>query len=259
MPVVRLSFVVPAYNEEAYVPACVESIVAQTRELGDAVEVIVVNNASTDGTREAALRVPGVRVVDEPRKGLTFARQAGFAASSGELIANVDSDGRLPPGWVDFVLEKFEKNPKLVALSGPLVYYDMKMRQRAVVRGFFWAAKVLYALNRYVLRKGSVVQGGNFVLRRAALEKIGGFNTAIAFYGEDTDIARRMYPVGDVEFSLKMNIFTSGRRLLHEGVVRMGFRYTLNYVWTMFGTKPFSEKYLDIREGTDGKLGSAEK
>ena len=78
-PGVRLSFVVPAYNEEAYLPACLESIVAQTRELGDAVEVIVVNNASTDRTREVALAVPGVRVVDEPRKGLTFARQAGFA------------------------------------------------------------------------------------------------------------------------------------------------------------------------------------
>jgi len=251
--------VVPAYNEEAYVPACVESIVAQALELGDTVEVIVVNNASTDRTREAALRVPGVRVVDEPQKGLTFARQAGFVASSGELIANVDSDGRLPPGWVDFVLAKFEQNPKLVALSGPLVYFDMKMHQRAVVRAFFWAAKILYALNRYVVRKGSVVQGGNFVLRRDALEKIGGFNTAIAFYGEDTDIARRMFPVGDVEFSLKMNIFSSGRRLLHEGVVRMGFRYTLNYIWTMFGTKPFSEKYLDIREGMDGKLSSEGK
>ena len=49
----RLSFVVPAYNEEAYLPACLESILAQTRELGDAVEIIVVNNASTDRTRRA--------------------------------------------------------------------------------------------------------------------------------------------------------------------------------------------------------------
>ena len=88
----RLSFVVPAYNEEAYLPACLESILAQTRELGDGVEIIVVNNASTDRTREVALGYAGVRVVDEPRKGLTFARQAGFAASTGELIANVDSD-----------------------------------------------------------------------------------------------------------------------------------------------------------------------
>jgi glycosyltransferase involved in cell wall biosynthesis len=258
-PWVRLSFVVPAYNEEAYLPACLESILAQTRELGDAVEVIVVNNASTDRTREVALAIPGVRVVDEPQKGLTFARQAGFLASSGELIANVDSDGRLPPGWVAQVLDAFAQNPKLVCLSGPLVYYDLSRIQRLGVTMFYWLAKTLYALNRYVLHKGSMVQGGNFILRRDALEKIGGFNTAIAFYGEDTDIARRIYPMGDVDFTLKFKIFTSGRRLRHEGVLTMGGRYTINYIWTLFGSKPYSEKYLDIREGADGKLSSEEK
>src|ERR1700759_4665111 len=101
----RLSFVVPAYNEEAYLPECLKSIRLQTQNLGDDVEIIVVNNASTDRTSEVALQYPGVRVVDEPRKGLTFAREAGFAASSGALIANVDSDSRLTPGWVDRVLK----------------------------------------------------------------------------------------------------------------------------------------------------------
>ena len=81
------------------------------QELGDAVEIIVVNNASSDRTREVALGYPGVRVVDEPQKGLTFARQAGFAASTGELIANVDSDSRLTPGWVQTVLKEFAPSP----------------------------------------------------------------------------------------------------------------------------------------------------
>ena len=130
----RLSFVVPAYNEEAYLPACLESILAQTSDLGDDVEIIVVNNASTDRTREVALKYPGVRVVDEPRKGLTFARQAGFAASTGELIANVDSDSRLTPGWVKRVLKEFAADPKLVSLSGPFIYYDLTPQQRLSVR-----------------------------------------------------------------------------------------------------------------------------
>src|SRR5580693_9748636 len=120
----RLSFVVPAYNEEAYLPACLESILSQidprtTNLPAGTCEIIVVNNASTDRTREVALRYPGVTVVDEPRKGLTFARQAGFAASTGELIANVDADSRLTPGWVDRVLTEFARDPKLVSLSGP--------------------------------------------------------------------------------------------------------------------------------------------
>jgi glycosyltransferase involved in cell wall biosynthesis len=54
----RLSFVVPAYNEETYLPACLESILAQTGSWAMTVEIIVVNNASSDRTREVALGIP---------------------------------------------------------------------------------------------------------------------------------------------------------------------------------------------------------
>jgi glycosyltransferase involved in cell wall biosynthesis len=244
----RLSFVVPAYNEETYLPACLESILAQTAGLGDAVEIIVVNNASSDRTREVALKYPGVQVVDEPRKGLTFARQAGFAASSGELIANVDSDSRLTPGWVARVLETFAEEPKLVSLSGPFVYYDLTPTQRVSVQVFYAVAFVVYALNRYVLRAGSMVQGGNFVLRREALQEIGGFNTSISFYGEDTDIARRLNRVGKVKFTFDLKMFSSARRLKQEGMLTIAARYTINYLWTTFRKRPFTEEYIDIRE-----------
>jgi glycosyltransferase involved in cell wall biosynthesis len=248
----RLSFVVPAYNEETYLPACLESILAQTREMSDAVEIIVVNNASTDRTREVALAYPGVRVVDEPRKGLTFARQAGFAASTGELIANVDSDSRLTPGWIAQVLTTFAAEPKMVAFSGPFVYYDLTSGQRVTVQVFYAVAFMVYALNRYVLRAGSMVQGGNFVLRRQALELIGGFNTAIAFYGEDTDIARRLNRVGKVKFTFDLKMYSSARRLKKEGMLTIAARYTINYLWTTFRKKPFTEDYIDIREQATG-------
>ena len=244
----RLSFVVPAYNEETYLPACLESILAQTAGLGDAVEIIVVNNASSDRTREVALKYPGVQVVDEPRKGLTFARQAGFAASSGDLIANVDSDSRLTPGWVARVLETFAEEPKLVSLSGPFVYYDLTPTQRVSVQVFYAVAFMVYALNRYVLRAGSMVQGGNFVLRREALQEIGGFNTAISFYGEDTDIARRLNRIGKVKFTFDLKMFSSARRLKQEGMLTIAARYTINYLWTTFRKRPFTEEYIDIRE-----------
>jgi glycosyltransferase involved in cell wall biosynthesis len=244
----RLSFVVPAYNEETYLPACLESILAQTEGMGDSVEIIVVNNASSDRTREVALDYPGVRVVDEPRKGLTFARQAGFAASTGDLIANVDSDSRLTPGWVARVLATFAEEPKLVSLSGPFVYYDLTPLQLVSVQVFYAAAFMVYALNRYVLRAGSMVQGGNFVLRREALEEIGGFNLAISFYGEDTDIARRLNRVGQVKFTFDLKMFSSARRLKKEGMLTIAARYTINYLWTTFRKRPFTADYIDIRE-----------
>ena len=248
----RLSFVIPAYNEEAYLPACLDAIFAQIKDVPGGAEVIVVNNASTDRTREVALGYPGVKLVDEPQKGLTFARQAGFKACSGELIANVDSDSRLTEGWVETVLQAFDTEPMLVAISGPLVYYDLLPRQRFSVQIFYWVAFMIYVLNRYILRAGSMVQGGNFVLKRSALESIGGFDTTISFYGEDTDIARRMNRVGKVEFNLKLKMFSSARRLKQEGMLTIAWRYTINYFWTTFRKKPFTEEYTDHREQPEG-------
>ena len=256
----RLSFVVPAYNEEAYLPACLDSILAQIATLpSDTCEIIVVNNASTDSTRDVALRYPGVTVVDEPRKGLTFARQAGFSASTGNLIANVDADSRLTAGWVAKVLTTFAEaeaitraNPDtkpLAAFSGPLVYYDLTPRQRVLVHVFYMTAWTTYAINRYILRVGSMVQGGNFVVNRAALESIGGFNTAISFYGEDTDIARRLNDVGEVRFTFDLKMSSSARRLKSEGMITMAARYSINYLWTTFFKRPFTDTYVDIREG----------
>ncbi|MES2391556.1 MAG: glycosyltransferase family 2 protein [Acidobacteriota bacterium] len=245
----RLSFVIPAYNEEAYLPACIESILAQIpRELEPDTEIIVVNNASTDRTRDVALRYPRVHVVDEPRKGLTFARQAGFAASSGSLIANVDADARLTPNWVATVLRTFDAEPALAALSGPFVYYDLTPRQRVLVHAFYLSAWMTYACNRYILRVGSMLQGGNFITNRDALASIGGFNTAISFYGEDTDIARRLNAVGEVRFTFALKMFSSARRLKHEGMLTVAARYSINYFWTTFFKRPWSQTHIDIRE-----------
>jgi GT2 family glycosyltransferase len=146
------------------------------------------------------------------------------------------------------VLKAFAVEPKMVSLSGPFVYYDLTPTQRVSVQVFYAVAFMVYAINRYVLRAGSMVQGGNFVLRREALEEIGGFNTAISFYGEDTDIARRMLRVGKVKFTFDLKMFSSARRLKQEGMLTIAGRYTINYLWTTFRKRPFTEEYIDIRE-----------
>lgn len=83
-----------------------------------------------------------MRIVDEPRKGLTYERQAGFAVSNGELIANIDSDSRLTPGWIAAVLASFTEDAMnsakpLVSVSGPFLYFDLTTTQRIFVQGFY--------------------------------------------------------------------------------------------------------------------------
>ena len=239
----KISFVIPAYNEEEYLGKCLDSIIKESRGKEHNIEIIVVNNASTDGTRAVAERYPNVTIVDEKQKGIVFARHAGFVASSGELVANVDADTMLTPGWIDTTLAEFQKNPHLVTLSGPFIYYYLPKRSQFLVKIFYGITYLAYIINRFIFRVGSVVQGGNFIVRRTALLKIGGYDTSIVFYGEDTDIARRMNKEGDVKFTFALPMYSSGRRLAKTGIFRMGARYALNYFWMIFNGKPLDTTY----------------
>lgn len=243
----QISFVVPAYNEEAMLPVCLAAIRAEIERSGCDAEIVVVNNASTDQTAAVAAAVPGVAVVHEPVKGLVAARRAGFGAARGVLVANIDADTQVPRFWIDRVLEAFARDAKLVAISGPYDYFDVPIHIRAVSRMFYGVGYATYAFNKHVLGVGSMVQGGNFVVSREALESIGGFSDEFQFYGEDTDIARRMNQVGNVVFTWKLMAKSSGRRLRGDGVVMTGLRYSTNYLWVTFFRKPFTNAWHDYR------------
>jgi len=243
----RVSFVVPAYNEERLLPACLAAIRAEIDRSGCDAEILVVNNASTDGTGRIAAATEGVTVVDQPVKGLVQARSAGFAVATGELIANIDADTLVPPGWLDRVLAEFAGSPRLVVLSGPYDYYDVPFHIRAAARLFYAVGFATYVFNKRVLGVGSMVQGGNFVLLRDALAGIGGFSDRFTFYGEDTDIASRMSRVGDVKFTFALMAKSSGRRLQGDGLIMTGVRYSTNYLWATYFRKPFTTAWNDYR------------
>lgn len=237
----RLSIIVPAFNEEAYILDCLYHILEEIRlcSCPSEVEVLVVDNASTDATPRLA-NVYDVRVVKEPNKGLTKARQAGLEASYGEVVGYVDADTRMPPGWIDKVLEGFQDSD-VVCMSGPYIYYDATLVQRALVRSFFYVGKATYWVTRYM------AIGGNFAARRSALEKIGGFDTEIDFYGEDTDIARRLCAVGKVKFTFDLPMPTSARRMHGEGIVTMGRKYLVNFLSEVILKRPVTQVYKDFR------------
>lgn len=243
----KLSFVVPAYNEEAYIGKCLESIFKETEGKNFDFEVIVVNNASTDNTKKIASSFKGVRVIDQPIKGLVRARKTGFEASTGDIIANVDSDTILTKGWVDYVFNEFNRDKKLVGLSGPFIYHDISFIMSLIVRAFYYYTYAIYLIMRFVLKKGSIFQGGNYIFKKSSFEKIGGFNEDYDFYGEDADVSRRLAKVGTVKWTFNLPIYASGRRLAKEGPISTSFRYTMNYFWTYFFKKPFTKTASDIR------------
>lgn len=237
----KLSVVIPAYNEEKYIGNSLENLITQAGK--DIFEIIVVDNASTDKTAQVAKRFKGVKVIREERKGLTRARQAGLMAAKGDLIAYIDADTHIKSGWFHKVRQEFEKNKRLVCLSAPYSMYDVSKWKRMLV----WSYWNLLAYPTYVLLMKYMVLGANFVARRSVLLKIGGFDESIEFYGEDTDIARRLHKIGKVKFLRKSLVNSSARRMEAEGWIKIGLKYTTNFITEVLLHRPATQKYEDYR------------
>jgi len=146
----RISIVIPAYNEERHLGVCLDAVAAQ---LDAHDEVIVVDNNSTDRTAQIARRYPFVRLVRARRQGVVFARDAGFNAARGAVIARIDADIVLPPGWVEHV-RRFYASPAhaQTAWTGCGFFYNMRF-PRVVSWWYeffvFWCNRVL--LGHYTL------------------------------------------------------------------------------------------------------------
>lgn len=243
----RISFVIPAYNEEHYIASCLESIFREVQMGGYDAQIIVVNNASSDDTEDIVRRFPGVHLVREERRGTSFARMAGLLAADGDLFATIDADTEIPPGWIEVVLREFSENRGLIALSGPCIYVGVSKRRDVLIHIYFYLIYVAHIVGHHILRVNAVVLGGNFVARRDVLREIGGYNTDITFYGDDPDIAKRLTKAGRVKFSFDLKAHTSARRLNTEGLFRSAGRYVLNYFWILFFNRPLHREARTIR------------
>jgi GT2 family glycosyltransferase len=94
---------------------------------------------------------------------------------------------------------------------------------------------------------GYMATGANFAIRKSVLDKMKGFDTSIAFYGEDTNIARRASKHGKVKFKPNFEMHLSGRRLKNQGVTKTGLVYMANFVSEVLFKKPATKKYEDYR------------
>jgi glycosyltransferase involved in cell wall biosynthesis len=242
----RISVVVCAHNEESLLPGCLHSLLAQFRRPD---EILVVNNASTDATGVVASAVPGIRVVDEPRKGLVVARERGRREATGNLLVYVDADCRAPLEWLGQVEQRFARTPSLVALSGTYRFYDWDWWGRLLVRAYdLTIAPTTHVLVKHVLRIGVVFYGGNFAVRREALEQIGGFDTRIEFHGEDTNLGRRLSRIGRVDLSPGCYLYTSARRYNAMGKAAVFRLYVRNFVSEILYHRPHDTRHADVRE-----------
>ncbi len=191
--------VIPAHNEEAYLGGALEAVLDQSLP---PFEVLVVDNASTDGTRRVA-EAYGVRVVPCPRKGVAYARQAGLLAAQGEWVAMTDADSRPLPHWLEALAQRAEG---AVALYGPLRFFGVRPWEADLSE---WGYRAFLGLMALLGRPN--LAGANMMVQKEAALRVGGFPEVEA--REDVLLGWKLKALGPVRYVPEALVLTSGRRL----------------------------------------------
>jgi glycosyltransferase involved in cell wall biosynthesis len=244
-----ITAIVCAYNEGRHLPACLFSLLAQTRPPD---EILIINNASTDDTgsvaRAIALGVATVRVIDEPAKGLVVARETARRAARGSVLAYVDADCRVPLRWLERVEAQLAVSPSSLAVTGPYRFYDWDFAGRVII-GLYdvLVAPATHVLVHHAFGVGAILYGGNFAVRAEALERIGGFDRTIEFHGEDTNLGRRLTAIGRVRMCPDCWVWTSARRYVAMGKRKVFSLYVRNFWSEILRHRPADREHLDVR------------
>ncbi len=214
-----LTIVIPVFNEQDHIAACLEAIAAQTA-MPD--EVIVVDNNSTDRTVEIARQFSFVRLLSEKRQGVLFAKNRGFKAARGDVIGRIDADSLLPPRWAESV-KKFMANDRYAALTGPVNYYDMPLPESNYHLDH-WLRASIYNWSP----KSPFLFGSNMAIRKSVWQKIHTSLCHDTYMHEDLDLAIHLYKESQkILYTSQILAGASGRR--YNDSPRRFYRYISMY------------------------------
>lgn len=206
----RLSIIVPAYNEEKVIAACVRSVTGAVRHL-DAPdlwwELIVVDNGSTDATARIATR-EGASVVFEPVRQISRSRNAGARAARGDWFLFVDADSRLSGELLQSIVGAIRREG--CAAGGALLRFDEAP----------WWGRLLELAHVVSAPLAKVGAGPCLFVEREAFTAVGGFDES-------------MYAAEELRFSWDVKTWakTQGKRftvIRRPRIVTSGRRFTLN-------------------------------
>lgn len=201
----KVSVIIPAYNEEKFIKKCLTSVINQTVP---ADEIIVVNNNSTDKTKAIAKKF-GVRVVVEKKQGMTPARNRGFNSAKYEIIARCDADAVVPKDWIKLIKNNFEKGD-IDALSGPTFFNDSEILTLSTI-----PADLAWKAFRLISKGRKYLFGPNMSLTKNIWERVKDIvNLDDKNVHEDIDLSLKIAKVGGkIGYDPNLIVGISARRL----------------------------------------------
>ncbi len=199
-----ISVVIPAYNEEKYLPKTLESLKKLDRKPD---EIIIVDGGSTDATAKVA-RARGATVITVAHRGIGYARQEGLKHAKGDIVAYTDADTIVPHNWLDNIVADLSRPNASASYGG---YRVTKVSNQGLFYIYFinWVNPILFRISSFF---GLHLGGGqNISFWREKGLRAGGFPTNFKSV-EDYEMLRRLSKVGKVIYNPHNFVLSSGRR-----------------------------------------------
>jgi len=233
---VFVSVVIPVLDGEEMIGDLLRALGEQSAA-PDRMEIIVVDNGSTDSTRDIVRGVPGVELLEEPVRGPSAARNRGLRHARGDVVAHLDADTLPTRRWLAEIVTPFA-DPEIVVVTGKTVAYRPTTGAER-----YTAAAGLMDSDQTVRRDPfPLAASGNMAVRREAALSIGGWNEDM-YTGEDADFSHRLRKaVGcEIVYAPRAVLFHRHRstddqlrrqaRTYGEGAARLYLRYPDEVRW----------------------------
>lgn len=196
---VPISVVVPAYNAQQTIGLALEGILAQSSS-GD-LEIIVVDDGSTDRTPEIVRSFPQVIYTRQPNAGPAAARNRGARQAQGEFIFFTDSDCIPDPGWIARILPHFDSD-EIAAVAGSYGIANPGSRLARCIH-----EEILFRHQKLMPQFPKAFGSYNFAVRKKVFEAVGGFDTSYRFAsGEDNDLSYKILKTGKIYFEREATV-----------------------------------------------------
>jgi glycosyltransferase involved in cell wall biosynthesis len=225
----KLSIVIPAFNEAKNLPKIIEALRTQTSKN---FEIIVVDNNSKDETFRIAKKMSD-KVYKCKKQGLSPARNFGAMKAKSEIVAFLDADLIPAKTWVENIIEDFENDKKLTAVASFLHYDYRGLAGNLTINGIF----LLYFYFCKISNRLGICQLPNpiIAIRKDVFEKAGGFDDIIS---EDHHLAIKLRKLKNIKCGSdrRMRVICSTRRMEKVGI------FKTHWIWIKAGLKRTDSK-----------------